>query len=439
MQLIKPGTTIDFVGMRKVGSAASLIAVLISVVLFFVRGPNWGIDFTGGTEIVIDFEEQVSIEEVRGTLAQMKLGGDEIQQAGSDEDAQFIIRIQDTTFGSDELRAEVESALRAKFGPQWISELSFDAQVGARMLVRYTAPQLSREQIQEALAGIDGAVAEESPDDLTVQIKLPGVTSKVQGLVEQAFAGKAFELSVESVGPKVGDELRVSGALAILATLALVLVYVAFRFDLAFAPGAVIALLHDVIVVLGVFTITGHEFNLSMVGAMLTIVGYSINDTIIIYDRIRENMRRYRRADLSRLINDSINETLTRTMATSLTTVMAVACFTFMGGPVIETFALAIILGVFFGTWSTIFVATPSIVLMEDLRPHLQRWFAPVLGAAGVSGPAPEAGALSTAGAGAAPGEVPTADAPAAALTASEQRRRERQERRRLADQQKEG
>jgi preprotein translocase subunit SecF len=412
MQFLKPGTTFDFVGKRKYAAVVSVLLVISALALFFVKGPNWGIDFTGGTEITLDFDDPTSIAEVREAMGRLELDGDSVQQIGGEEESKYTVRIQDATFGTAGLRTDVEKALVAKFGDDWIADSEFDAQIGARMLIRYNGPEVAQEKIQTALSGIDGAMVQESPDDNTVQVKLPGVTSKVQGLVRDAFKGKEFGLSIESVGPKVGDELRRNGVISILATLALVLVYVGFRFELAFAPGAVLALFHDVVIVAGVFVITRHQFNLPMIGAMLTIIGYSLNDTIVIYDRIRENMRRYRRADTERLINDSINETLTRTLATSFTTLVAMLAFLFLGGPVIETFALAIAMGVIVGTYSTVFVASPTILLMEDVKPHLEKLFAPS-GAATSSDLAAE-------------GEGESGE-----LTASERRR---QERRRLRE-----
>jgi preprotein translocase SecF subunit len=155
---------------------------------------------------------------------------------------------------------------------------------------------------------------------------------------------------------------------------------VSFRFDLSFAPGAVLALFHDVTIVTGVFVLMQREFNLPMIGALLTIIGYSLNDTIVIYDRIRENMTKYRRGQLPNLINASINETMSRTLATSLTTALGMSAFLLLGGPVIQTFSLAILLGVFVGTYSTIFVASPTILVMQDLRPWMERVFSPLSG-----------------------------------------------------------
>jgi preprotein translocase subunit SecF len=427
MQFIKPGTSFDFVGKRSIAAVFSGILVAASLALFFFVGPNWGIDFTGGTEIQVKFEQPTEIGDVRDVLTDIGMSNDAVQQVDAPTDYRYIIRIQDTTYGTDELRTQILSKLDASFGKDWIGESSFDAQIGARMVIRYNGDSVSVEQVQNAIAGVEGAVVSDSPDDNTVQIKLPGVSAKVQKAIEAAFDGRDMNVEkTDQVGPKVGGELRRKGFLAIAATLALILVYVAFRFDLAFAPGAVLALFHDVSIVVGIFVLTGHEFNLPMIGALLTIIGYSLNDTIVIYDRIRENMRRYRRADTARLINDSINETMTRTLATSLTTGVAMLAFLFLGGPVIETFALAILLGVIFGTYSTIFVASPTILVMEDLRPHLSKMVAPLAGAEDEVDEDEDMAAEGELGL--AEGEVSARPAAGKQLTRAEARRRRRKE-----------
>lgn len=437
MQILRSDLNIDFTGKRRIAMAISAIMVLASLALFFIRGPTWGIDFTGGTEIRLQFKESTEIGELRAALSDLKLGSDAVQQIGAASENEFVIRIQDTTYGSDEVQQQVRQKLAAAFGEQWIQESSFDAQVGARMSVRYGGPAVPLTSIEQALAGIEGVRVREGIDENTVSIDLPGLSTKVEQAIRGELAGRLFEIrNVDSVGPKVGAELRQQGAVAILATLGLILVYVAFRFKLIFAPGAVIALAHDVILTVGVFIVFDmigwtHEFNLSMIGALLTIVGYSLNDTIVIYDRIRENMERYRRRDLEALINTSINETLNRTIGTSATTIVAMFAFLFLGGPVIETFALAIILGIVFGTYSTIFIASPIILMMEAIRPKVEAFFAPALGQADKGGAAPEPAeepALAAAG-----GEGRAEASPGLAvqgLSASEQRRRERQARR---------
>jgi preprotein translocase subunit SecF len=380
MQFIRPGTQFDFVGKRKLAAIISTLLVVASMVLFFVKGPNWGIDFTGGTEIELHFEKPTSIDEVRSAVGQLGLASDTIQQVGDQQKSAYIIRIQDTTFGTERLRGEVENALEARFGAEWIQESSFDAQVGARLRVRYAGASLDKATISEALVGVPGAAVGESPDENVVEINLPGMTSELGRTIETVFPERGLQMDrVDAVGPKVGGELRQKAFLSLFAALVLVLVYVGFRFDLAFAPGAIIALFHDVAIVVGVFVLFGVEFNLSIIGALLTIIGYSLNDTIIIYDRIRENMRRYRRGETLQLINDAVNETLGRTLSTNFSTIMAVAAFIFLGGPVIQTFAVAMVLGVFVGTYSTIYVASPTILVMEDLRPYISKVFAPLM------------------------------------------------------------
>lgn len=435
MQFIKPGTQFDFVGYRKIAAALSALLVLMSVVLFFVKGPNWGIDFTGGTEIQVRFEQPTDIGDVRKVLTDLRMSNDAVQQVGPPADSRYVIRIQDTTYGTDALREQIIADLGKEFGPDWIQETSFDAQIGARLLVRYSGDAVSTERVQKAIAGVEGAKVADSPDDNTIQVKMPGVSAKVQQAIVSAFDGRGLEIErTDQVGPKVGGELRRKGFLSIAATLALILVYVGFRFDFAFAPGAVFALFHDVAIVVGIFIILGLEFNLPMIGALLTIIGYSLNDTIVIYDRIRENMRRYRRQDTMRLINDSINETMTRTLATSFTTAIAMLAFLFLGGPVIETFALAILLGVVFGTYSTIYVASPTILLMEDLRPSLAKLVAPLsappAGATQASLPAVQA-AVATGGA--TMEDAGDEGEPEREMTAAERRRMERRQRREAA------
>jgi preprotein translocase subunit SecF len=414
MELIKPGLKIDFVGKRKIAAVVSFVLVVCSLLAYVFIGPSWGIDFTGGTEVHVKFREATTIGDVRDALAKMELGGDAVQSYGGADDNEFVIRIQDPTFGTADLRGDVEGALRQAFGQDWISETSFDAEVGARLTVRYAGPPVSLRQVEGAVANIEGAQVQEALDENTIYVKLPGVASQVAETLTSVLPDKPFDvLQVDSVGPKVGGELRTQGIVSILATLALILVYVGFRFDLTFAPGAVVALFHDVTVAVGVLIVleelglSHNEFNLPMVGALLTIVGYSLNDTIIIYDRIRENMARYRRGDTEALINTAINETLGRTLATTGTTVVALLAFLVLGTPLIKTFALTIIIGIVLGSYSTIYVASPMILVMEDVRPYLMKLIGPfasgdavkdgevadpaLAGVAGASGPAASA------------------------------------------------
>lgn len=388
---LHPKRTVDFVAYRKMAAILSVLTVLASLVLFFTVGPTWGIDFTGGTEVQIKFQENVEINDLRDVLQEKGLPSDSVQQVGTLADNEFVIRIQDPEFGTKELKDSVMASLQTKFDPtvegDWIKEANFDAQIGARLVVLYNGDPVQISDVQSALGAIEGAVAKEAQDDNTIYISLPSLSTELIASLKDKYPDKDGKeiLSLEgvdSVGPKVGAELREQGFIAIMATLALILVYVAFRFNISFAPGAVLALFHDVTIVVGVFIVLDmlgwkHEFNLPMIGALLTIIGYSLNDTIVIYDRIRENMARYRRQDLENMINGSINETLGRTLATSLTTMMGMTAFLVLGGEVIQTFALAIFLGVIVGTYSTVFVASPTILVMQDIQPFLAKFFSP--------------------------------------------------------------
>lgn len=447
--------SIDFIRPRWIMAGVSGVLVLISWLLFFVAplvtggaiGPAWGIDFQGGTEMEIRFNvdedgnklseaPQVDIQQVRDALKELGLGDDVVQSVGSAEDQHFQIRVKDTTAGSEIGQQEVMGLLTEKYGAERLGKPRVDAEVGTRLSVPFlNGPVPPIKEISEALTSVKEVRVEESRESGEVTIRLPGVAEKLQdalgtigkriGGEEEEKAGEAagatdgvtyMVLSTESVGPRVGGDLRTQGFISIAITLALVLVYIAFRFDIAFAPGAVLALLHDVSLTAGVFVLLGLEINLPIVGALLTIVGYSLNDTIVIYDRIRENQDRYRRQDMKELINVSINETLTRTVATSVTTFLAILPFLLFGGElipnllgmpsagdVIWAFAFAMLLGIVFGTYSTIYVASPTILVMQDVKPWLARLI-------------PDFG-----------GED-EAEATDGALTASERRRRERAE-----------
>lgn len=194
---------------------------------------------------------------------------------------------------------------------------------------------------------------------------LEGTTATVTTSIAEYFGADGYVVEgEETVGPKVGDELRKKGQLAILFTLIAILIYLSIRFDFNFAPGAIVALAHDVTITLGILTFLGVEFNLTILAALLTIVGYSVNDTIVVFDRIRENSKRISGSTIVDVVNDSLNTTLSRTIITSLTTLVVVVILFFMGGGVIHNFALTFIIGIIVGTYSSIFIASPVYIFM---------------------------------------------------------------------------
>ncbi len=211
------------------------------------------------------------------------------------------------------------------------------------------------------------------PRDVSIRLQHSGeltldeVVEKVRGALAEVVPGEVSYRSISTVGPKVSGELIVSGIKAVLYAIGAVLIYIWLRFEWQFGMGAVIALVHDVILTIGMFSITGMEFNLSTIAAILTIVGYSLNDTVVVYDRIRENLRKFRKKPMPELLTLSINDTLSRTVMTSLTTLIALASLFFLGGEGIHGFSAAMIWGIFVGTYSSIFIASP-ILLWVELR-----------------------------------------------------------------------
>jgi len=209
--------------------------------------------------------------------------------------------------------------------------------------------------------------------DILIKVKAIGEAADASHTIEAALKGKYGEdhidiRRVESVGPKIGSELRTAAFWAIIYSLAGIVIYISWRFEFRFAIAAIIALIHDVLITLGFFSVAGLEISIPVIAALLTIVGYSLNDTIVVFDRIREDLRSRKREGYSVVINASINETLSRTVITSLTTLIVVASLTILGGPVIRDFALALLVGIVVGTYSSIFIASPILVEWENYR-----------------------------------------------------------------------
>jgi preprotein translocase subunit SecF len=294
MELIKPGTKIPFTRYRKIAVILSTAVNLAVLIALFVKGPNLGVDFAGGTMVQLKFQQNVAIPEIRRALGTVGLGSATIQDFGEPGGNEYLVRLEKTS-----------------------------VEIGA-----------VSEQIKKALS-------------------------------DQFGAGK-FELRrIESVGPKVGEDLRFRGVMSVLAATVMMGVYIWLRFELRFGIGAVIALVHDILVTVGALLLANYEFDLTIVAALLTVVGYSVNDTVIVCDRIRENMRKIKRESLENIINTSINETLSRTIITVSTAIMVLVALFLLGGAVIRPFAFALLVGFFSGVYSTIFIASPVILVWE--------------------------------------------------------------------------
>ena len=246
--------------------------------------------------------------------------------------------------------------------------LSIDFTGGTVAQIKFEKP-VELGQLRNTLSdyGFKGAEIVEfgSPDEILIKTQFTGSSSEISEKLTLAL-GKTFILRrVESVGPKIGKELQTDALKAIGLALLLILIYITFRFDRYYALGSVMALIHDVLITLGVFSLLDYEINLSIIAAFLTIVGYSLNDTIVVFDRIRENIPKFMKKTLNDVVNISLNETLNRTVITSLTTMMVVVILFIWGGKVINLFAFALIVGIFIGTYSSLFVASPVMVYFE--------------------------------------------------------------------------
>ena len=302
-ELVKPGTNIDFIGKRKLCAMLSVGVIVAALVATMTNGVKLGIDFAGGTEIQLTFEPDVLVSE--GPIRDLVGGID-----GIDEPS----------------------------------------------VVRY-----GQAEDNEFLVKFKGTVksGDASEGEDLVETVVNAVSQSIGPLRE----GKASR--VEFVGPRVGAELRDDGLSALLFASIVVLIYIAFRFSSRFAPGAILAVLHDLTITAGIFVMLGLEFDLRILAAMLAILGYSLNDTIIIYDRIRENLELHTKHDLAEVLNLSVNQTLSRTVLTSGTTLMTLGALYFLGGEVIRPFAIAMVLGVIVGTYSSIYIASPTLLFLE--------------------------------------------------------------------------
>ena len=378
-EIIKPGRYFDFMKMRAFWLVVSLGLTFGSLLLIVFKGPNYGTDFRGGTEVELAFKKPVSAGDLRAAAHEAGFAHpDVVEVSDPNTPYKFIVRVQEVSALDDAKKAQLQSAVcyqepgapelpadrcPAEARP---SEIKFSPG-GDKVSLRYDgAPDLRAiEQQVRSVPGVDlrpgGHPQEVSPRDHKVEIALKSKGDQlVDGLRQRLGADAMPEqaLRVEWVGPKAGKQLRDAALRSVIIAIVFIMAYVAFRFDLRFAPGGILALVHDSLVVIGAFIVLNREITLSTIAAILTVVGYSIADTVIIYDRIRENLGKHRGKSFADVINISISETLSRTILTSGTVLLAMAPFLW-GTGAIKDFALAMVIGVFAGTYSSIYVAAP--------------------------------------------------------------------------------
>jgi preprotein translocase subunit SecF len=287
---------VNYVGMFKVAGLLSLLLVIASIVMFFTKGLNYGVDFRGGVEIQVKFNQKVELGELRELMKAGQVPLSQLQSIGDDNSNEFLLKLESDKGDLNAVSNQVSSVLNSKFGE-----------------------------------------------------------------------GKFEILKNDIVGPKAGAELRTSAFKALMWAILAIMIYLALRFDYKFAPGAIAALIHDVTIIIGAFILTQKEFSLQIVAALLAIIGYSVNDTVVIYDRVREIETMHPHLSTVETINRALNETMSRTIITSLTVLGVSVVMLVWGGSVIHDFFFAMTIGVILGVYSTIFIAIPMTAFYEKM------------------------------------------------------------------------
>ena len=381
MEIIKPGSRFDFVGKQKPFLVISIILCITSTVLLATVGLNFGVDFSGGSEIILEFNEEVEVASVRATSEKLGLDKPDVQTFGGADEYRFLIRIP----SASTLNAENTERVKAAVGRD-VAELKrfyWTEEGGDVVYVRFAGGAIDQAKLDATLKLFEGELGRwtvtvsDSQEDPEYTLQLQELQSRVHEVFLTEYGAKFYVAGddtksggvqrVESVGPRVGRQLRDNGVVALIIALILILIYIAFRFDVRYAPGAVIALFHDVLITMGIFSAFQVEVSLPIIAAILTIVGYSLNDTIVIFDRIRENFANISGSPVGEIVNISINDSLSRTLLTSVTTLLAVTALLIFGGGLIQTFAFALIIGVVVGTYSSNFIAAPILIAMHNI------------------------------------------------------------------------
>ncbi|WP_242345679.1 protein translocase subunit SecF [Anaeromyxobacter terrae] len=369
--LIPHGTKFDFVGKRHIAVVLSLI-VNAAVLLWAVpaiHGLNFGVDFAGGTEMEVKFGQPVDPGAIRKSIEDLGFKGASVQTYGAESENAFLIRVERIALMNDADVKRVVDAVQAKFP---IESWSFNPEIGDKIDFQFKQPPSTQElqaAVESAGIGVREVRAEQGlvAGTRSFAVITQGIREKIEHDLSTRFAeAKPDVRRVEYVGPAVGRELRNQGFKAVLYAIGLIVVYIGLRFDFRFSPGVVIAIVHDAIVTLGYFAFSGREFNLTSIAVILTVVGYSVNDTVVVYDRIRENHAKFKGKSLAEIVNLSINETLGRTFLTSFATALSLVGLLIYGVGTIFDFSAAMLVGIVSGTYSTWFIAAPMTIWLEE-------------------------------------------------------------------------
>ena len=369
--IIPHDTKFDFVGKRHIAVTLSLLANAAVILWAVFHGLNFGVDFAGGTEMEVKFQQTVDAGAIRKGVEDLGFTDASVQTYGPESEHTYLIRVGRIALMSQEDVNRVVQAVQAKFPVQ--GQPHFNADAGDKIDFQFQGTPPTPDQLRAAVEAAGVRVRDVREEaGLTAGTKsFAVITQGIQDKIERELATRFGEAKpevrrVEYVGPAVGRELRNQGFKAVLYAMALIVVYVGLRFDFRFSPGVIIALVHDAIITLGYFAFTGREFNLTSVAVILTVVGYSVNDTVVVYDRIRENAGRFKGKKLGDLVNVSINEVLGRTFLTSFATALSLIGLLVYGVGTIFDFSAAMMIGIVSGTYSTWFIAAPMTIWLEE-------------------------------------------------------------------------
>ncbi len=378
-ELIKPDHNFDFVGKTKPLLKVSALLVLFSFLMLPINSAiksrghalNFAVDFRGGTEMQVEFTKPFNAQEISAALEAGNFKDSEVVPLPQFQNS-FLVRFTAVSPLTPEQVEQAEKTLRAKLGNETVRKFEF-SKGGDKAYLRLSKA-VEPAQISADLRSIGIEVAPEQvqrfgrPEDHVYELVLVGLDKEVRKALDAKLGQGAVKSipSSESVGEKAGKELRDNGIISLLAAIGFIMLYILVRFDFRYGPGTVVALLHDAILVMGAFAISYKEFSLTTIAAILTVIGYSMNDTIVVFDRIRENASKLRDKKFPEIVNISVNETLSRTILTSATVFFVTAAMQAFGTGVIRDFGFAMNVGVIVGTYSSIFVASPILIWLND-------------------------------------------------------------------------
>ncbi len=375
MELFK-NTNFDFLGKKWPFIILSAILTVAGIGSLVAKGgPKYGIDFRGGVNMYVKFAQAPPVEKIRSSLSAKIPGEISVVEIPGSSEVIIGTELRDEK-ALDDARKSVEDTLKATFGA-----------TAGKLDLHNTGASALADRLRDPLARSGAGLNDQQLTDLAKAITtfrdgnpnfgllksldqlsaVPGVNANISNVIKQEVALSPFGIrQVEVVGPKIGAELRNQAILATLYALAGMLIYIAFRFEWIYGVAAVLAVFHDVVITIGLFSLFAKEVSLTVVAALLTLVGYSMNDTIVVFDRIRENLKLMRREKFEALVNGSVNQTLSRTVLTSGLTFLTAVALLMFGGQVLNGFSFALVAGIIVGTYSSIFIASPILIWWKD-------------------------------------------------------------------------